>query len=77
MKKNHRKSLLIRTLIRFLAWWFAFAGLYSMGAVCPCCGHVGCPVGASGAGVVGGLLALFIQNWRRIINRSKLFDIHK
>ena len=56
-------------LFRFAAWWFAFAGIYSMAAVCPCCGQVGCPVGASGAGVLGGILALCMQNWKQLFHK--------
>jgi len=48
-------------VFRFIAWWFAFTGLYSMFAVCPFCGQAGCVVGIGSAGVVGGFLTLMLQ----------------
>ena len=48
-------------VFRFIAWWFAFTGLYSMFAVCPFCGQAGCVVGAGSAGVIGGFLAFLLQ----------------
>ena len=59
-------------VLRFFAWWFAFAGIYSMAGVCPCCGQVGCPVGASGAGVLGGVGALCMQNWKQFMVYLKI-----
>ena len=58
-------------LIRIIGWWLAFAGIYAMSAVCPCCGQVGCPVGASGAGLVGGVMAVGIQNWKKVFKTLK------
>lgn len=59
---SHRKNRLFGGILRFAGWWLGFAGVYAMAGSCPCCGQVGCPVGASGAGIVGGLMALGIQN---------------
>jgi hypothetical protein len=63
---NARKRSVLGYVIRFFAWWFGFAGIYAMTTTCPCCGKVGCPVGAGGAGVVGGVMALGMQNWRKV-----------
>ena len=61
-------------LFRFIASWFGFTGLYAAFAVCPFCGQHGCPVGLASAATVGGLLALCIQDWRRLFSfiRHKL-----
>ncbi len=66
-----RRYPFIAPVLRFVGWWFGFAGLYAMTAACPCCGQIGCPVGASGAGVVGGILALVLQNGSTLMNRIK------
>ena len=66
-----RRYPFIAPVLRFIGWWFGFAGLYAMTAACPCCGQIGCPVGASGAGVVGGILALVMQNGSTLMNRIK------
>ena len=66
-----RRYPFIAPVLRFVGWWFGFAGLYAMTAACPCCGQIGCPVGASGAGVVGGILALVMQNGSTLMNRIK------
>jgi hypothetical protein len=58
-------------LFRFLGWWFGFAGLYSMFAVCPFCGQQGCPVGIASAGTVGGFLALCVNDWKRLLRFLK------
>jgi hypothetical protein len=55
--------------VKFLTWWLIFSGLYASSSVCPCCGRVGCPVGAAGAGIVGGLFALVIGKGKVIIER--------
>jgi hypothetical protein len=66
-----RRYPFMAPVLRFVGWWFGFAGLYAMTAACPCCGQIGCPVGASGAGVVGGILALVMQNGSTLMNRIK------
>lgn len=48
-------------IFRFIAWWIAFTGIYSMFAVCPFCGQAGCAVGAGSAGVIGGFFAFLVQ----------------
>lgn len=52
-------------LFKFIGWWFGFAGLYTMFAVCPFCGRQGCPVGMASAGTIGAFLSLCIQDWKR------------
>ncbi|HUW33439.1 MAG TPA: hypothetical protein VM223_17660 [Planctomycetota bacterium] len=56
-----------RYLIRFVASWFGFAGLYSAFAACPFCGRQGCPVGLVSAASVGAFFALCIQDWKCLI----------
>ncbi len=62
--QSGKKHWLVWHLFRFLGWWFGFSGLYAMFAVCPFCGNTGCPVGAGSAGLVGGFMALCMQNWK-------------
>jgi hypothetical protein len=50
--------------LRYLAWFIAFSGVYSMGAVCPFCGRQGCPTGTASAGMVGLVFASLMQ-WGR------------
>jgi 4-hydroxybenzoate polyprenyltransferase len=61
---EHRISPFGR-LSRFIGWWFGFTGFYATFAVCPFCGHQGCPVGMASAGTIGAFLALCIQDWKR------------
>ncbi len=58
-------------LFRFLAWWFAFTGIYAMFSVCPFCGQPGCVVGAGSAGVVGGFFAFLLQFGKSFLNGAK------
>ncbi|MER3447441.1 MAG: hypothetical protein C4291_11660 [Candidatus Dadabacteria bacterium] len=60
----YKKNTVLGYLFRFSIWWLSLSGLYMMFAACPCCGQVGCPVGAGTAGLVGGVFALCKQNWR-------------
>ncbi len=62
-------------VFRFIAWWFAFTGLYSMFAVCPFCGNAGCVVGVGSAGVVGGFFALMLQYGKTIVSYIKNFSL--
>jgi hypothetical protein len=59
----------IGRLLKFLAWWLIFSGIYASSAVCPFCGRLGCPVGGASAGIVGGLFALVISKDKVIIER--------
>ena len=61
LEKKRKLHPVLGPVFRFIAWWFAFTGLYSMVAVCPFCGQAGCAVGAGSAGVVGGFLAFLLQ----------------
>jgi len=54
-------------LLRFVGWWFGFAGLYGAFSVCPFCGRQACPVGFTSAGIVGAVFSLFLQDWRRLL----------
>jgi hypothetical protein len=65
----------IGPIFRFFAWWFAFAGIYSMVAVCPFCGQVNCVVGAGSAGVIGGFFVLLLQYGKTTINFFKNFAL--
>jgi hypothetical protein len=51
-------------IMRYLAWFAAFSGVYAMGAVCPFCGRQGCPTGTASAGLVGLVFASLMQ-WGR------------
>lgn len=74
-----KKHPILGRLLRFFGWWFGFTGLYAMFAVCPFCGQAGCPVGVGGAGLMGGLCALGMQNWKAFFQciHSKLFGKRK
>jgi hypothetical protein len=75
--KHHiyKKNIILGYLFRFSVWWLSLSGLYMLFATCPCCGQVGCPVGAGTAGLVGGFFTLCKQNWKGFIKliHSKLF----
>ncbi|MBD3322045.1 MAG: hypothetical protein GF350_13185 [Chitinivibrionales bacterium] len=68
-------------LLRFVGWWFGFAGLYGAFSVCPFCSQQACPVGFTSAGIFGAVFSLFLQDWRRLLmfikaKRSKCKDKH-
>jgi len=53
-------------LLRLAGSWLGFSGLYAAtGGTCPFCGQPTCPTGFISAGIVGGILALGLQTWRR------------
>lgn len=55
-------------MLRLAGSWLGFSGLYAAtGGTCPLCGQATCPVGFLGAGVVGGVLALGLQAWKRLL----------
>jgi hypothetical protein len=60
----HKKNTILGYLFRFSIWWVSLSGLYMLFATCPCCGQVGCPVGAGSAGLIGGFFTLCKQNWK-------------
>ena len=74
-----KKHPILGRILRFFGWWFGFSGLYAMFAVCPFCGQAGCPVGIGGAGFIGGICALGMQNWKAFFQfiRSRLFGKSK
>ena len=54
------------SLLRIAGSWLGFSGLYAAtGGTCPFCGQPTCPTGFLSAGVVGGVLALGLQAWKR------------
>jgi hypothetical protein len=71
----HKKNTILGYLFRFSIWWLSLSGLYMLFAACPCCGQVGCPVGAGTAGLVGGFFTLCKLNWKEFIGliHSRLF----
>jgi hypothetical protein len=73
---THKKNTILGHIFRFSIWWFSLSGLYMLFAACPCCGQVGCPVGAGTAGLVGGFFTLCKQNWKGPIKfiYGKLFN---
>jgi hypothetical protein len=52
-------------LRNWLLWFLAFFGIYASSSVCVFCGTPGCPVGAGGAAVVGGIFTVLWQYGRR------------
>jgi len=66
--KNHKHSIKER-LFSFFKWWLIFTGIYSFSSVCPFCGKVGCPVGFGSAGALGAFFALFMQNWKHLLQK--------
>lgn len=52
-------------------WFLAFSGIYASSSVCVFCGTPGCPVGAGGAALVGGVFACLWQYGKMILNRLK------
>jgi hypothetical protein len=52
-------------------WFLAFSGIYASSSVCVFCGTPGCPVGAGGAALVGGIFACLWQYGKTILNRLK------
>jgi len=53
-------------LKRFALWFMAFFGIYASSSVCVFCGTPGCPVGAGGAALVGGVFACLWQYGRNV-----------
>lgn len=57
---------------RFFGWWLSLGTLYaSTGGGCPCCGAPGCPVGFSGAGLVGAAFALLMRGRARLAAKGE------
>lgn len=56
-------------IINFSKWWLAFTGLIATTSVCPFCGQAGCPVGLGFASTMGGLFAIFMQDWKEPFKR--------
>lgn len=59
----------IGRIFRFFSWWLIFGGIYASSSVCPFCGRPACPVGAVGAGVVGGCFSLVWTTGQAVFNR--------
>ena len=77
--KEKRKLSPFGHLFRIIALWFGFTSLYSMFAVCPCCGRQSCPVGLASAGTFGVFLTLCFQDWKTLFTyiRKKLIKKYK
>ena len=65
------KRTWLKPVLHFLAWWFAMFALLGPLSICPICGQAGCPGGAAGAGVSGGILAALISVPRWVRNVFK------
>jgi hypothetical protein len=61
----------ISPLKRWILWFLAFFGIYASSSVCPFCGTPGCPVGAGGAALVGGLFAAWWQYGTRVLQKGR------
>jgi hypothetical protein len=66
-----KAASIIKKILRFLGWWLGLSMLYAMFAVCPFCGRQGCPVGMGGAGLIGGVFALLLQESKIVYQRVK------
>lgn len=56
-------------IIHFFKWWLGFTGLIAATSVCPFCGTPGCPAGLGAATTIGGILSLFMQDWKEPFRR--------
>lgn len=56
---------------RRLLWFLAFFGIYASSSMCPFCGTPGCPVGAGGAALVGGLFAGLWHSGANVFRKFK------
>ncbi|MGQ9465679.1 MAG: hypothetical protein ACUVQ4_08245 [bacterium] len=72
-KQGNKRPLFGHKLLRIFLWWFGFSSFYAMtSGVCPCCGRPGCPVGAGLAGIMGGVVTLFMQNWKHFVKHIRM-----
>ncbi len=67
------------SLKRWFLGFLAFFGIYASSSVCPFCGTPGCPVGVSGAALMGGVFAALWQygkQWFQGVSRffKKIFS---
>lgn len=59
-------------LLRFFGLWAGMSGLYALsGTPCPCCGGPACPVGLSGAAILGALGSLILLKGRSALSRLR------
>jgi hypothetical protein len=75
MQRFYRHPFMGR-LWRLLMWWLIFTGIYASTSVCPFCGQAGCPVGAAGAGLVGGFFALIVGKGKAVWDRGRQGAAH-
>ncbi|MEW6659799.1 MAG: hypothetical protein AB1424_14165 [Thermodesulfobacteriota bacterium] len=54
-------------------WFLAFFGIYASSSVCLFCGTPGCPVGAGGAALVGGVFACLWQYGKSAWEKLRVF----
>jgi hypothetical protein len=64
-------STIIFVLKRWVLWFLAFFGIYASSSMCPFCGAPGCPVGAGGAALVGGVFASLWQYGANVFRKCK------
>lgn len=57
IKPEEPSSKSVYALKRWALLFLAFFGIYASSSMCPFCGTPGCPVGASGAALMGGIFA--------------------
>jgi len=69
--RHSRGALALVAFKRWLLWFLAFFGIYASSSMCPFCGTPGCPVGAGGAALVGGVFAGLWQYGGMIVNRLR------
>lgn len=66
-----RSAPVLEAWKRRLLWFLTFFGIYASSSMCPFCGTPGCPVGAGGAALVGGLFAGLWQHGTNLLMKCK------
>ncbi|MFH1728913.1 MAG: hypothetical protein ABIA04_10920 [Pseudomonadota bacterium] len=69
--KSSNVGFFYKFFFRFIAWWIALTGFLLMFAVCPHCGQPACVIGGGTAGILGGIMAFFTQNWKAFFSNIK------
>jgi hypothetical protein len=70
---QNQGAALWSSLKRSVLWFLAFFGIYASSSICPFCGTPGCPVGAGGAALVGGVFACLWQYGKSAWEKARGF----
>ncbi|GEM_PF-4437604 len=72
MRSIFRKTLAALSPVgRWFGWWLALTGLVAGMTTCPCCGQVGCPVGAGMASFFGLLGVMVLMPFQALLGRHR------